>query len=487
MPYRAKVIAKKIMEDHCMGIGIDKQKVKKLFNIAIHEDESLARSGIDATFRAIVEPLNDSFDATDRDVYYEIFSYLIQLIRELPEAEHIDETLKTFGLFTQQDLLDRVRDLIVPDKTGPAQRHNVKKVFVLSRVTIGADVAITSIIIERSKKIFPNASILFLANRKNYELFGDDESIRILPLEYKRRGGLISRLESWLEALENINGETKDMEPCECVIIDTNSRITQLGLLPLVREDIGYYLFEPLAHADEETRKLGEDVNEWINKVFGSAGRKSVYPTLSIPARYNEAAKEFCRKLAKNKEFTVTVNFGVGGNDDKRISDEFEFEVVLHLIEKGAKVILDEGFGKEEIERADRIIDQVKEHGKTIIRVNENLSFSAGSNPDLITYKGSIGQFAAMISQSQYYIGYDSMGQHVAAALEIPELVIFNGYLTEKFSRKWHPYGSSKIEIIHAEGKAEKDVLEITKRVLNGCLFGAGIVLSIVWLIGINI
>jgi ADP-heptose:LPS heptosyltransferase len=455
------------MEDHGRGAEIDKQRVKDLFDLAIHEDESLAKAGIDATFKAIVEPLNDSFDAADRDVYYEIFSYLIQLIRDLPEAEHIDETLKTFGLFTQVDMLNRVRKLIVPDKTGPANKHSVKKVFVLSRVTIGADVAITSIIIERSKKLFPKAQILFLANKKNYELFGGDENIRILPLDYMRRGGLISRLESWLEALENINSETKDMKPDESVIIDSNSRVTQLGLLPLVRDDAGYYLFEPLAHADEEMRKLGEDVNEWLNKVFGGTVEDIIYPTLSIPAEYNETAKKFYQKLAKNKRSIVTVNFGVGGNDDKRISDEFEFEVVLHLIEKGVKVILDEGFGKEEIERADRIIDQVKEHGKTIMRVHEDLSLPAVSNPDLITYKGSIGQFAAMISQSQYYIGYDSMGQHVAAALEIPELVIFNGYPSEKFSRKWHPYGNGKINIIHAEGKAEKDVLENTKRVLN--------------------
>ncbi|MFQ5753021.1 MAG: hypothetical protein ACE5HI_13600, partial [bacterium] len=355
MPYRAKVIAKKIMEDHCLGIGIDKQRVKELFDIAIHEDESLAESGIDATFRSIVEPLNDSFNAADRDVYYEIFSYLIQLIREMPEAEHIDETLKTFGLFTQQDLLARIRNLIIPDKAGSIQRHKVKKVFILSRVTIGADVAITSIIIERSKRLFPKAQILFLANRKNYELFGGDENIRILSLDYKRVGGLISRLESWLEALENIKSETKDIAPGEFAIIDTNSRITQLGLLPLVDDDIGYYLFEPLAHADEERRKLGEDVNEWLNKVFGGTVEDITYPTLSIPARYNETAKEFYRKLVKNKEFSATVNFGVGGNDNKRISDDFEFEVVLYLIEKGAKVILDEGFGKEETERVDRI------------------------------------------------------------------------------------------------------------------------------------
>jgi len=51
--------------------------------------------------------------------------------------------------------------------------------------------------------------------------------------------------------------------------------------------------------------------------------------------------------------------------------------------------------------------------------------------------------------------------------LEIPELVVFNGYPTEKFSWKWHPYGKGKIKIIHAEGKAEKDVLESTKKILS--------------------
>jgi len=174
------------MADHGRGMGINKQRIKELFEIAIHEDESLAKSGIEATFRSIVEPLNDSFDANDRDVYYDVFSYVIHLIRELPEADHIDQKLKAFGLFTQQDLLDRVKDLIDHNKTNSPQKLNVKKVFVLSRVTIGADVAITSIIIEKSKAIFPNANIFFLANEKNYELFGNDENIKILTLDYKR-------------------------------------------------------------------------------------------------------------------------------------------------------------------------------------------------------------------------------------------------------------------------------------------------------------
>ena len=286
-------------------------------------------------------------------------------------------------------------------------------------------------------------------------------------MDYQRSGGLISRLESWLKALESINSETKDIGPGEYAVIDSNSRVTQLGLLPLVKKDIGYYLFEPLAHADEEMRKLGEDVNEWLNKVFGGTIEDFTYPALSIPGRYDKAATGFYRKLVEYKDSTVTVNFGVGGNDDKRVSDEFEFEVVLYLIEQGAKVILDEGFGEDEIEKTDRIIDRLKARGRTIMRVHEDLAFIAGPKPDLITYKGGIGQFAALISQSQFYVGYDSMGQHVAAALEIPELVIFNGYPAEKFTWKWHPYGKGKIKIIHAEGKAEADVLENTKKILS--------------------
>ncbi|MCP4977290.1 MAG: hypothetical protein GY931_14120, partial [Maribacter sp.] len=126
-----------------------------------------------------------------------------------------------------------------------------------------------------------------------------------------------------------------------------------------------------------------------------------------------------------------------------------------------------EGFGEDEIERADSIINQLKKRGKTIIKVIDDLSITTHSKPDLIAFKGGIGQFAALISQSHLYLGYDSMGQHVAAALEIPELVIFNGYPTEKFSRKWHPYGKGKIDIIHAEGLSEKEVLERTKKLLK--------------------
>ncbi len=39
MTKRAKVIANKIMEEHCLGIGIDKQRVKELFYLATHIDE----------------------------------------------------------------------------------------------------------------------------------------------------------------------------------------------------------------------------------------------------------------------------------------------------------------------------------------------------------------------------------------------------------------------------------------------------------------
>ncbi len=44
MPKRAKKIANEIMTDHGRGMSINKQRIKELVDIAIHEDESLAKS-----------------------------------------------------------------------------------------------------------------------------------------------------------------------------------------------------------------------------------------------------------------------------------------------------------------------------------------------------------------------------------------------------------------------------------------------------------
>ncbi len=445
------------------------ERIEELAELIVSEEKQAAENATKTLFSRVIEPLNDSFADNDRDTYYEIFSCLIQFIRRSPKARAIDDQLKEFGLMTGQDLINRVKKFFAPPKADIALRKSVGKVFVLSRVTIGADIAVTSIMIERLKKVFPNARIVFIGDKKLHELFGQDKCIHILPFKYKRRGDLIARLNSWLEVLAVIKNETRGTDPGENVIIDPKSRITQLGLLPLVKGDKGYYFFEPIKRSAKNNRitRLAEDANEWLDEIFAETAGEHLYPGVKIPDRYMRAARGFFQDLGLDKKLAVTINFGVGGNNKKRLSDEFEFAVIMHLIGKGATVILDKGFGNDEINRVNKIINELRAHDKIIVEVKEDLSFDketvAVPGPQLITYEGGIGQFAGLISQSQVYLGYDSMGQHLAAALGIPELVIFNGQPSEKFLQKWHPYGRGPIMVIDAKGKPAAEVLEKTK------------------------
>ena len=46
--------------------------------------------------------------------------------------------------------------------------------LVLSRVTLGADVAVTSVLLAAAKQAWANAEIVFVGPRKNFELFAAD-------------------------------------------------------------------------------------------------------------------------------------------------------------------------------------------------------------------------------------------------------------------------------------------------------------------------
>ena len=46
-----------------------------------------------------------------------------------------------------------------------------------------------------------------------------------------------------------------------------------------------------------------------------------------------------------------------------------------------------------------------------------------------------------MIANSDLYVGYDSAGQHAAAALGIPLISIFAGAVNDRFFERWRPDG----------------------------------------------
>src|SRR5690242_11599419 len=102
-------------------------------------DRLTAPDCADSLFRVVVERLADLFDPRHCDTYADLFSEVIA--GSLPDLKAADLRAR----------YDRVR---WPRKFQ-GDVKNVETVFVLSRVTLGADVAVTSVLMDAARRRFP--------------------------------------------------------------------------------------------------------------------------------------------------------------------------------------------------------------------------------------------------------------------------------------------------------------------------------------------
>jgi ADP-heptose:LPS heptosyltransferase len=215
-------------------------------------------------------------------------------------------------------------------------------------------------------------------------------------VEY-RRGSLADRLSS--------AGELKQLVARPgSIVVDPDSRLTQLGLLPVCAEE-SYYFFESRAYGGSSERSLPELTAEWSWETFGI---RDVKPYLALPHRLEKTP-------------TIAVSLGVGENPAKRVPDPFEEELLKTLGETGLSLAIDKGAGGVEAERVERAI--------------------AASGVAASVWDGSFAGFAEIIAASRLYVGYDSAGQHVAAACGVPLISIFAGFPAPRMVARWRPAG----------------------------------------------
>jgi ADP-heptose:LPS heptosyltransferase len=348
-----------------------------------------------ALFGILVEGLADRFEPALCDVYARLFSQAVA---------YADKRWEPGALVARYERVRRTRAIA-------GKPHQV---FVLSRVTLGADVAITSVLLAAAKKRFPHAKIVFVGPRKNYELFAADPHLHHVPVEY-RRGGLRDRLAVW-EELERILGTP------DSVVIDPDSRLTQLGLLPVSEED-RYHLFESRSYGQDSDRSLPELAAAWAAETFGSTGAKPYIALGRVPKHHKP----------------IAVSFGVGENPAKRLPDPFEAELLRMLAGTDAPLCIDTGAGGDEAARVRAAIER--------------------SGVSATTWQGSFAGFASIISGSRLYLGYDSAGQHVAAACGVPLISIFAGFPVPRMFERWRPVGD-RCTVIRVDRPDVQEVLE---------------------------
>jgi ADP-heptose:LPS heptosyltransferase len=326
-----------------------------------------------ALFGILVEGLADRFEPALCDVYARLFSQAI--------AGQEPATL-----VARYERVRRTRRVVCEPR----------RVLVLSRVTLGADVAVTSVLLAAAKQAFASAEIVFAGPRKNFELFAADSRLSHVSVEY-RRGSLQERLAVW--------DELKALAAApDCLILDPDSRLTQLGLLPIGAED-RYHLFESRAYGGGGDQPLPALAAQWSRETLGVS---NAVPYVAVGQASGLSTPY------------ISVSLGVGENPAKRIPDPFESDL-LSLLSARLPLVIDRGAGGEEAARVERAV--------------------AESAARATFWEGSFAGFAKVIACSTLYVGYDSAGQHVAAACGVPLISIFAGFPAPRMFHRWRPSG----------------------------------------------
>ena len=413
----------------------------------------ISRVGIEALFPNLIEKLNDSFQPELCELYDQVFAQVISFCRQHPEGQMLDEKLKAFDLSDEAALLARRATLNRPNKFL-APTRTIKKILILSRVTIGADVAITSVFLSHLLQQFPQAEVVLLGSEKLNELYGGEPRIRVRQIQYRRGGELIARLLSWLAVVSVVEDEINEVETDEFCIFDPDSRLTQLGLLPLLPTQLetgNYFYFPSRNYQHSGQGNLGTLASAWINQICQS--ELDCFPFLALPPEIRNIGITITTAL--KREFSrpiVMLSFGVGGNIVKRVNEKFEIQLSLLLAER-ATVILDKGVSEFELSQIEKISKAFLSKNQKIIELTEtNYQEKLASDnwqDGIYTWQGGIGSFASIIQASDYYAGYDSSGQHFAAACATPLSTIFVTTNSSNFINRWQPTATEKSQFLH--------------------------------------
>lgn len=418
------------------------------------EDPNLNQIAAKTLFSMIVERLCDDFEELQTETYNRLICQVADYLRKLPSGARIDAQLKAFRQLSEEQLYQRIESIrLSPDEALPADLKP-RKVLILSRVTIGADVAVTSVICQRVMQAFPSAEVVVMGNSKLRQIIAPESGIRVRELNYSRHGGLLERFTVWLDLLEDVQEELEGLDAHEYLVLDPDSRLTQLGVLPLVADHC-YRFFNSRGKQGFPVKgSISALCNHWLDSVLGQG--EFVHPRVWIAPAQLENAHRFVRQLGGDETpHIITLNLGVGGNMRKRVPGSFESDLVLSLLqEPNTIVLLDMGFGDEETGRSKQILADAEAAGFASQRLTFaqlNNGVVADTKERLFGIECDVGEIASLIARSDEFIGYDSACQHIGAALGVRTYTVFAGTNNARFIRRWHASGPNVSEIVYVD------------------------------------
>ncbi|NLS76185.1 MAG: glycosyltransferase family 9 protein [Chloroflexi bacterium] len=445
LPRLAEWAAEAFLARYHADGGYLAEAIALLCEMATLDDAALAAPGVRGLFAFLVERLSDSFDPRYCALYDRLFAQVVDFCRRLPGGAALDQALRRFGLHSETELLARKARLQAPPAARAWERERLRKALLLSRVTLGADVAVTSPCLDKAKRAFPAAEMVLLAPAGTAALFRGDPRVRVRAVPYDRGGDLLARLNAWLDVLAAVDDELAGLAPEEYLVIDPDSRLTQLGIFPVVADESRYLFFESRGYQVDGVEPISALAAHWLEGALGPGPLAA--PRVALAAEDLAAGRAWRARWAGAAPLVV-VNLGVGGNERKRLGDAFERALLERLLAAGWRVLLAKGVGPEETARAEALAAALAAQGRAV-------ADAATGDPGgaaLVAWQGPLGAYAGLIAASDLYVGYDSAGQHIAAALGVPVIDIFVDRRAPMIAKRWRPTGPGPVEVVLADG-----------------------------------
>lgn len=406
------------------------------------KDAKVRQAAVFSLYKKIIEPLCDDFTTSGTETCNLVLTSMLQFISTKAEGHNLANLLKDQHCSDLKHLLARRTSLTNNPPIDDATKKKVKKIIILSRVSVGADIAITSIMGQRLSKAFPHANILIIGPSHIPEIFYGLPQIQWGKFDYQRNGGIAERLNCGANLFALIKSECGVYDSGQVLLFDPDSRLSQLGLLPLYEVKYCYY-FSSRNDTPRQNVRISQLTNSWLNYLLDE--EENSPPNVSIrPSHLADIRSFWGQFLPKTKK--IVINFGVGNDPQKRLSDPFEEQLLYTLLQqKDTLIILDSGLHPDEGKRAQVLMKKMKSRGIPTIAVSgkhlpsQIISFQHG----LVCVQVGIGTLSALIDQADVFFGYDSCCQHIATARDTNNVICFAGAPNDRFFERWRPVNKS--------------------------------------------
>lgn len=458
----------------------DMDCIDKLCSLATSPDPSVARQAVCFLYGSIVEALCDDFSSRGVAVCNRV---LLRIVAYLHAAGRTAACAAAFGIGPpgwEEMLLRRYQELV---KLGrQALRWQPERIIVPSRVTIGADVMITSIVIQRLRRAFPEAEIVLVGPAHMGALLLLDNRVRSRLFPYDRNCSLQERFEVSCRLAQVIREESRPPGEDKVLLVDPDSRLGQLGLMPLLPVERVRYCCSRMEMEERDDASLVEICNSWLDQWLGSEERHC-YPKIRLAEEKKALARRFMGRVRNGKRRVLVINLGVGRNENKRIPAPFEEKLLLTLLRQpDLAVVLDSGYSPAGLARVQNLMQRAGQNGYGVdyFPEAELERFKPDPASRLLGVRCSIGMIGSLIAEADCFCGYDSCCQHLAGAVGVPGVVVFAGYRRERFLARWRPRNPAEsLAVISCRHDGEMDlqqcdnlVEKVSRQLLARCNAG---------------